>query len=279
MSYALDLELIKTFLTIVDAKGFKLAAQRLNKTPAAVSMQIKKLETVLGKRIMERSNQGIALTSAGELLRERGNRLMTLSFELLGDIRDTELKGQLNFGSPADYTPTILEKLIPVFQRDFAAVTPSIVLEPSRRLRPRVLSGSLDMAIVACEPEQNEGFPLWSEEIAWFGKAVTQDDKPRIGLLSADCILRDRSLSDLDHLGKGYVNILEAATVSSLHYAVEAGFCQAFLPVSMANGLDRSISMSNQGSLILTFALISGSTFDQRLVRPIAEKFKSALDR
>ena len=72
MSHALDLELIKTFLTVLDAKGFKAAALRLNKTPGAVSMQIKRLEGVLGKRILERSNQGIALTSAGELLRERG---------------------------------------------------------------------------------------------------------------------------------------------------------------------------------------------------------------
>ena len=159
MSYALDLELIKTFLTVLDAKGFKAAALRLNKTPGAVSMQIKRLEEVLGKRILERSNQGIALTSAGELLMELGHRLITLICEWLGDRRDTELKGPLNFGSPADYTPTILKKLIPIFQRDFAGVSPSIVLEPSRRLRPRVQSGSLDMAIVASEPEQNEGYP------------------------------------------------------------------------------------------------------------------------
>lgn len=278
MSYALDLELIRTFLTVLDAKGFKSAAARLNKTPAAISMQIKRLEKVLGKRILERSNQGIALTSAGELLKERGQRLMTLNFELLGDIRDSELNGPLNFGSPADYTPTILKKLIPVFQRDFSGVSPFIVLEPSRSLRPRVHSGSLDMAIVAIEPEHNEGISLWSEEIAWFGNATTQDGKPRIGLLSTNCALRDRSLSDLNSLGKDHSVILETATVSSLYDAVEAGFCQAYLPVLMANGLERSEDMIDKGTMILTFALITGSTFDPRMAGRIADKFKRMIE-
>ena len=69
---ALDLELVNTFLGVVQAKGFKPAAERLNKTPAAVSLQIKRLEEILGARLLERSNQGISLTSAGEVLQEKG---------------------------------------------------------------------------------------------------------------------------------------------------------------------------------------------------------------
>ena len=278
MTHALDLELIKTFLTVLEAKGFKLAAERLNKTPAAVSMQIKRLEEVLGKRILERSNQGIALTSAGEVLRERGQRLMSLNYELLGDMRDNELKGHLKFGSPADYTPTILKKLIPIFQREFPGVSPSMVLEPSRVLRPRVQSGSLDMAIVAREPKQDEGRPLWSEEVAWFGNAATHEGKPRVGFLSTNCVLRDRSLRDLNALRGGHAGMLEAASVSSLRDAVESGFCQAFLPVSTATGLERSSAMAERGSMILTFDLIAGSSFDPLVTESVARKFKSALE-
>lgn len=278
MDKALDLELIKTFLTVLDTKGFKSAAHRLHKTPAAISMQIKRLEELLGKRILERSNQGIELTSAGELLKERGRRLMSLNFELLGDIRDSELKGKLNFGAPADYTPTILKKLIPAFQREFAGVSPSIVLEPSRILRPRVQSGSLDIAIVAKEPEQEEGFPLWTEEIAWFGNAANQNDEPRIGLLSTNCVLRDRSLNDLKKLAVGSSVNLEAVTVSALRDAVAAGFCCAFLPVSMASDLERSDSMVGVSPMFLTFALISSAAFDQQKAGLIANKFKRIVE-
>lgn len=278
MPQTLDLELIKTFLTVLEVRGFKPAAERLNKTPAAVSMQIKRLEDMLGKRILERSNQGIALTSAGEVLREKGQKLMSLNYELLGDMRDSELKGQLNFGSPADYTPTILKKLMPIFQRDFPAVLPSIVLEPSRSLRPRVQSGSLDMAIVAREPELDEGHPLWSEEVDWFGNTTSRDGKLRVGILSTNCVLHDRSLRDLATFEGEYSVTLEATTVSSLRDAVEAGFCEAFLPVSIAGGLERSLAMADKCSMVLTFALITGSTFDQQMAKRIAGKFKHALD-
>jgi len=64
MPPALDLELIKAFLTVVESKGFKAAAEQLHKTPAAISQQIKRLEGILGHRVLERSNQGISLTSA-----------------------------------------------------------------------------------------------------------------------------------------------------------------------------------------------------------------------
>ncbi len=278
MALSLDLELINTFLTVLEAKGFKQAAERLNKTPAAVSMQIKRLEDMLGKRVLERSNRGIALTSAGELLKEKGQRLMSLNYELLGDMHDSELKGPLNFGSPADYAPTILKKLMPIFQRDFPGVSPSIVLEPSRVLRPRVHSGSLDMAIVACESDEDEGYSLWSEEVAWFGESVNREGKYRIGLLSSNCILRDRSLSDLSELDGDYTVSLEAPSVSSLRDAVEAGFCQAFLPVSIASGLKRSSFLSDNKTVILSFTLIVVSTFDPEMAKLIARKFNQAVE-
>ncbi len=195
MPLALDLELIKTFLTVVEAKGFKAAAEQLHKTPAAISQQIKRLEDAVGRRVLERSNQGISLTAAGEVLKEKGLRLMSLNYELLGDLRENELSGQLKFGAPTDYAPTLLQKLLPIFQREFPGLSPNIVLEPSRSLRPKVTAGTLDMAIVAREPGTEEGRELWVEEIAWFGSAVDAHGTPRVGVLTTDCVLRDRALA------------------------------------------------------------------------------------
>lgn len=275
---ALDLELVKTFLIVVESEGFKTAAERLNKTPAAISMQVKRLESLLGKRVLERSNQGISVTSAGEVLREKGQRLLSLNYELLGDFRESDLRGRVSFGSPADYSPVILKKLIPVFRRDFPTASPTIVLDVSRILRSRVQSGSLDMAIVANESEHSEGHILWSEEIAWFGNAVTREGKPNVGVLSSNCVLRDRALDDLDALRCEHTIALETGAVSSLRDAVEAGYCQAFLPVSISSGLERSKSLGTTEAMVLTFSLIFGSTVDPRVASTIAAKFARALE-
>ncbi len=277
MPPAIDLELIKTFLTVLDAGGLKPAAMQLNKTPAAISQQIKRLEELLGKRVLERSNQGISLTSAGEILREKGQRLMSINYELLGELRQDDLSGPLKFGAPTDYAPTLLRKLLPIFQREFPRVSPNIVLDPSRTLRPRVASGVLDMAIVAREPGTEEGHDLWTEEITWFGSAANTDGTPRVGVLSTNCVLRDRALHDLNEDVPAHDLVLEAATVASLRDAVEAGFCRALLPVSIAGEFQRAPSSEAHTSLQLTFSLIAGPRFDATTAEQMALKFRKAL--
>ncbi|WP_175514091.1 LysR family transcriptional regulator [Oceanisphaera psychrotolerans] len=271
------MELIKTFLTVLDARGFKPAAEQLNKTPAAVSMQIKRLEEILGKRLLERSNQGISLTPAGALLQHKGKRLMALNYELLGDMRENELSGAVNFGAPADYAPTLLKKLLPIFQRDFPRVSPSILLEPSRSLRPRVHSGILDMAIVAREGENQAGHELWAEEVAWFGNAAQPDGRPRVAVLTTNCVLRDKALGDLKACGDNHALVLEAVTVASLRDAVAANFCQAFLPVSVAEGLERSGAFASALFHRLTFEFIAGPALESETAERVALQFRRAM--
>lgn len=277
MPPALDLELIKTFLTVLEAEGFKPAAERLNKTPAAISQQIKRLEDLLGQRVLERSNQGISLTAAGEVLKVKGQRLMALNYELLGDMRENELAGTLNFGAPADYAPTLLQKLLPIFHRELPKVTPNILLEPSRSLRPKVNAGTLDMAIVAREPGAAEGEELWAEEIAWFGNSTDSKARHRAGVLTTDCVLRDRALHNLKEAGASHKLVLEAATVASLKDGVQAGFCQALLPASISEGLQRAPLSHSRAGFTLEFCLIAGPRFEADTLERVARKFRAAL--
>jgi len=274
MPAALDLELIKTFLTVWDARGFKAGSERLNKTPAAVSMQIKRLEELLGKRLLERSNQGISLTSAGEMLRDKGQTLLALNYELLSDFREHEPAGQLNFGAPADYAPTLLQELLPVFYREFPKVSPNIILEPSRLLRAKLKAGTLDCAIIAQEVAVDEGIALWSEQIAFYGQTRKKSATPEVGLLSVDCILRDQALARLQQLQGGYKVVLQAATVASLRDAVEAEFCHAFLPVSVGEGLPLAAAPLQEKTLELKFCLLSAPHFDIANSQRIAAKFR-----
>ena len=276
MKPALDLDLIRTFLTVLTESGFKPAAAQLNKTPAAISMQIKRLETQLGQRVLERNNKGIALTHAGELLKEKGERLLQLNYELLGDMHEEELSGRLVFGAPTDYAPTLLQKLLPIFSREFPKVTPHIMLEPSRVLRNRIQSGTLDMAIVGREAGTKEGKRLWSEEIAWYGNAMNDDGVLKIGLLSVNCILRDHALETLKVRKLPYEIVLEAASVTSLYDGVKSGFCQAFLPTSVVENTQRSTVLGAREPMTLDFALIVGRGFEANDINDLAYRFKKA---
>lgn len=61
----MDIELARTFLAITEAGTFIRAAERLNVTQSTVSMRVKELETVLGRRLFTRSKAGATPTAAG----------------------------------------------------------------------------------------------------------------------------------------------------------------------------------------------------------------------
>jgi LysR family transcriptional regulator, flagellar master operon regulator len=61
----IDVDVARTFLTVADTGSFQLAAQRLNVTQSTVSARIRVLEERLGRRLLERSRMGAALTAHG----------------------------------------------------------------------------------------------------------------------------------------------------------------------------------------------------------------------
>src|ERR671936_106398 len=52
----LDIDTVQAFLRVADLQGFTRAAEALGTTQAAVSMKLQRLESVLGKPLLERSH-------------------------------------------------------------------------------------------------------------------------------------------------------------------------------------------------------------------------------
>lgn len=61
----LDPEALKTFMEVARQGSFSAAAERLNKTPAAISYRIRALEDNMGTPLFERTTRSVTLTPAG----------------------------------------------------------------------------------------------------------------------------------------------------------------------------------------------------------------------
>lgn len=59
----LNLDALRSFVAICETGSFRRAAVRVHKSPSAVSLQIGKLEELLGTRLLERDARNVALTS------------------------------------------------------------------------------------------------------------------------------------------------------------------------------------------------------------------------
>ncbi|MDP3815599.1 LysR family transcriptional regulator, partial [Pseudomonas sp.] len=63
-----DSNLLRTFVTVIEAGSVSAAALKLSRTQAAVSMQLRRLEEDLEQRLLDRSPRGVKLTQAGHVL-------------------------------------------------------------------------------------------------------------------------------------------------------------------------------------------------------------------
>jgi adenylate cyclase len=84
---ALDIDLLRSFVLIAEGGSFTRAAERVGRTQSAISLQVKKLEALIGHRLFERGKGGgVQLTPQGERFLDRARGLIAHNDEIVGAI-------------------------------------------------------------------------------------------------------------------------------------------------------------------------------------------------
>jgi DNA-binding transcriptional LysR family regulator len=147
---------LKAFMAIAESGTFTAGAQRVHITQAAISMQIRQLETEAGAQLFIRAPRRVLLTEAGEALLERARRILREHDAALAEIAELAgaERGRLRVGSAsamvsADPLPLILREL----RERHPRAEVSIVSGTSESLVRQIFAGDLDMAFVSLPVE------------------------------------------------------------------------------------------------------------------------------
>ena len=73
----LDVDLLKTFAVLAETGNFTRTAEEVGRTQSAVSMQVKRLEELVGKPLLTREGRSNTLTSDGQMLLDYARRIDT----------------------------------------------------------------------------------------------------------------------------------------------------------------------------------------------------------
>lgn len=149
MDPRLDLDLLRTFVAAVDTLSFARAAQAVHRSPAAVSMQIRRLEETLGARLFERDTRNVRPTAEAETLLGYARRMIRLHDEAIEAVRRPDVTGRVVIAAPDDYAQSLLPGPLRRFGALFPKVQVEVVCAQTTILLPALDAGTVDLAFVS----------------------------------------------------------------------------------------------------------------------------------
>ncbi|MBM3491075.1 MAG: LysR family transcriptional regulator [Alphaproteobacteria bacterium] len=156
----MDLDVLRTFVEIVEAGSFKRAAERLNVTQSTVSMRVKSLEEQLGRVLFQRSRAGLSLTPAGLQLQRHAPTLLQLWQRARQEIAlPAHFQATLSIGGLFSLWDRLLLRWLPWMRQAAPAVALRAEVGTSDILMHDVLAGRLDI-VVLYSPQSRAGLVI-----------------------------------------------------------------------------------------------------------------------
>jgi DNA-binding transcriptional LysR family regulator len=235
MTPLIDVDQLRSFIAIVETGSFTRAAEMVNKTQSAVSMQIKRLEERLERPIFARDGRASRLTEDGERLLDFARRIVKLNIEALAAFSVTALSGRVRLGVPDDYADRYLPEIMARFSRVFPEIEISVVCEGSLELMTRIDANELDLAIVThCEAARSaETFRR--ERLLWVTSTrhlIHRHNPLPLALGRPTCKWRQIAIDRLEAANRPYRVLYSSGNASAVAAAVLAGLAVSVCPES-----------------------------------------------
>jgi DNA-binding transcriptional LysR family regulator len=131
----LDIDLLRSFAAVADTRSFTAAAELVARTQSAVSVQIKRLEEIVGRRVFERTSRSLALTPEGETLLGYARRILELNDESVRRIIEPPVAGEIRLGITEYLVPNELPQILARFAAAYPGVRLEVRMGLSRALR------------------------------------------------------------------------------------------------------------------------------------------------
>lgn len=226
MTTQLDIDLLRNFVAIAEAGVMSRAADRVGRTQAALSQQVKRLEIAVQQTLMIRTGRGITLTLQGERLLQHAQRILRTHDEAVAELVGVSLSGNIRFGCPDDYARVFLPPLLQSFSQHHPQVFAEVICAPTPRLLEQLENQSLDIAIVSVPDSPQRDQFLRREPFVWVGAKGSSAhtlDPLQLALSDVDTLDHQAATSRLDRIGRSYRIAYASGSMTGLTAVVRSG--------------------------------------------------------
>lgn len=222
----LDLDLLRTLVTIEKTNTFSGAAEELFKTQSAITQQMQRLEAQFGCSLFLKKGRRRVLTPQGQQLADYGRRLLAINDEAVRTIGQKQMEGEIRVGAPLDVADTILPPVLTHIAQHAPKVRLEIRVDRSPFLMEALESGDIDLSISTRKDPALNGFALRTSPTVWICAAgYVYNKRSPLPLILADerSIFRKIALHSLEQTSLTWrINYL-APTLVGIKAAVRAG--------------------------------------------------------
>jgi DNA-binding transcriptional LysR family regulator len=147
----LNLKQLEAFYLVARRKNFTRAAEELNVTQPAVTIQVKSLEKLLNINLIQQVGKRLQLTEAGELLYQYAEKIFDLVSDADEKMRDFKklMRGTLQIGTTKHYARYIMPYLLSEFQRRYPRIKVILDEGNSENIARSILEMKNELALIS----------------------------------------------------------------------------------------------------------------------------------
>lgn len=234
----LDITTLRSFVAVADSGGVTRAAGFLHLTQSAVSMQLKRLEEILGLELLDRSGRTIALTSSGDQLLAYARRMVALNDELIGRLTDQAFEGEVILGVPHDIVYPLIPQVLQRFNTLFPRVKVRLISSNSTKLKAQYARGECDLILTTEAASTPDSETISELPLVWIGapNGSAWRQFPLRLAFCRQCLFRPKVISALDNAGIAWDMIVD----TERDHAIEAMVAADLAIQTMLKGTEPS---------------------------------------
>jgi DNA-binding transcriptional LysR family regulator len=226
MMRILDITPLRSFVAVADCGGFQRAAASLFLSQGAVSQHVRRLESTIGRPLVERQGRGSRFTADGELLLRQARQILAVHDETLSGF-GVETEQTLVIGSTEHAATQLLPKLATSLGATFPDWRVRFRIDRGAQLRSTLTDGRIDLALLLGPGDRTDARTVGELELTWYSAPdwapPARHDPIQVVAFDAPCVLRSRALDTLAKHGFPAEVGCEAAHLAGVQAAVQAG--------------------------------------------------------
>ncbi|MCP4319083.1 MAG: LysR family transcriptional regulator [Hyphomicrobiales bacterium] len=226
MQRDLEIDLLRTFVAVASHTNFTRAAAAVGRTQSAVSLQIRRLEQIVGRSVFERTRQSVEITRTGEALLVYANRILKTNDEAISLFRQPDAAGLMRIGTPDDYATCLLPPILAQFSQRYPLIRIEVTCDNGCDLLQMQKKGQLDLVVATHPLNDVSGQAVRREPLHWVAAPgfVDNPDAPLpLVLYQQGCVCRELALRALNKVDRQWHIAYSTRSIALIESAVRNG--------------------------------------------------------